>query len=769
MTASIRGKNVAIVGGVCQLVFIVAMLAVWLVTGSLSALAVVLALAGGVGLWLVASVLLYCRQLARRESMELKELAAGGPGSDTIFEGAPEGELRPAAVRLERMERWAPPVFTVLWCAYNAAIGVLMLRYLARVEPPALEKTGIGLLFTFLVAFACFLFSRYCTGMGTQPQWRLLRAPGSFLLVNVLFAAGVAASLIVGDSWPPLDRLVAVVAMSAQLVLAVELLANLVMGFYRPRMPGREERFSFDSRLCSLVAEPERMGHSIAETLNYQFGFEVSKTWFYRLVAKAFLPLIAFGVLVLWAMSSIIIVRNGERAVVLHWGRPHAERRTLGSGMHFKWPWPIDSARRFSTTRVYEVWLGLKERTESEKRTAGPNEVNGRRLELWTGMHIHKDKAEEDFILASPREKSSAKADRPQVSIIKLVALIRYVIGEPYKYGYRFVDPHKMIECLASREMVRYCASATLDMPAGEGGGERPEAIMTYGRQRAADELKRRIQKAVSAPAVGLGVEIVYVGLRAVHPPPDAADAFEKVITARHEVNQKRYGAEAKANRTLTATVGSPERALDLALSLRKLEQLKDLRLAQDSPDQMRALLDRFIDKAQDNIKTFNEEIQAELLLGKTKSYRHDLRDKHRTHLKLLMDIKAAMETGKGDVGTNLATRVEQTRGEAERKFEDATGQAEAVVAAARGKRWQTEMAERSRLDAFRKELPAYEASPNLYMLDRWLDVWDKVVPGMPKYVIGVDRQRLEIWLNLEREGDITSGLYEPKGSEGSD
>lgn len=749
------------------MVFIGTMLAVWLVTNSLSALAVVLLLAGGLGVWLVTSVLLYCRQLARREAMELEELAAGGPGSDTIFEGAPEGELRPAARHLAWMERWAPPIITLLWCAYNATIGVLMLRYLAHVEPPNLEKTGIGLLFTFLVAFACFLFSRYCTGMSSQPKWRLLRAPGSFLLVNVLFAAGVLGALLAASSWPKVDLIVAVVAVIAQLVLATELLAALIMGFYRPHIASREERFSYDSRLCSLLAEPQIMGQSIAETLNYQFGFEVSKTWFYKLVAKALVPLIAFGVLILWAMSSIIIVRNGERAVVLHWGRPNPQRSTLAPGMHFKWPWPVDTARRFNMSEVHEVWLGLKEGTG--KDTPEADEVNGRHLELWTGTHIHKDMVEEDFILASPREKGSAKGAPPQVSVIKLVALIRYVIGEPYKYGYRFVDPHKMFECLASREMVRYCASATFDKAAGEGGGERPEAIMTYGRQRAADELKRRIQKAVSDPGVDLGVRIVYVGFRAVHPPPDAADAFEKVIVARHEVNQKRYEAQAKANRTLTAAVGSPENALALALTLRKLEQLKDLRLAQDRPDEMQALLDRFIDKAQDNIKTFNEEIQAELLLGQTKSYRHDLRDKHRRHLKLLMDIKAGMKTKKADVRTNLATRVEETRKEVEEKFEDATGEAEAVVAAARGKRWQTEMTERSRLDAFRKELPAYEASPNIYMLDRWLDVWDKVLPGMPKYVIGVDRNKLEIWLNVERKEDITSGIYQPKESPDGD
>ncbi len=768
MTASRRGKNVAIIGAVCQLVFIGAMLAVWLVTNSLSAIAVVLLLAGGMGVWLVATLLLYCRQLARREAMELEELAAGGPESKTIFEGAPEGELRPAAMRLARMERWAPPIFTLLWCAYNATIGVLMLRYLARVDAPGLEQTGIGLLFTFLVAFACFLFSRYCTGMGSQAEWRLLRAPGSFLLVNVLFAGGVLVALVAGRSWPKVDVIVAFAAVTAQLLLAMELLAALIMGFYRPRMAGREERFSYDSRLCSLLAEPQKMGHSIAETLNYQFGFEVSKTWFYRLVARAFLPLVALGALILWAMSSIVIVRNGERAVVLHWGSPDPARSMLGPGMHFKWPWPVDAARRFNMTEVHEVWLGVKEQPQDEKDKHEEEIVNGRRLELWAGEHAHGEMEEEDFIVASPRGKGSAKGAAPQVSAIRLVTVVRYVITVPYKYGYRFVDPHKMIEQLASREVLRYCTSATLDRPVGEGGGDRPEAIMTYGRQKAAEELKGRIQKAVSDPAVDLGVRIVYVGFRGVHPPPDVAEAFEKVVSATHEANQKRHEAEGQANSTLAAAVGSPEMALGLALTITRLEQLKELKDLQEAPARMREKLDNFIHTAQENIKDLDKEIKAEQLLGKTWSYRHDLRDEHRKHLKLLVDVKAGMDKGPPGVAADLAAGVKAARRETDEEFEKATGRAAAMVAAAEGKRWQTEMSERSRLDAFQKELPAYEASPNLYMLDRWLDVWDKALPSMRKYVIGVDREKLEIWLNLE-EGvkDVTSGMYEQKSSGG--
>ena len=58
------------------------------------------------------------------------------------------------------------------------------------------------------------------------------------------------------------------------------------------------------------------MGHSIAETLNYQFGFEVSKTWFYQLLSRAFVPLVVLGILVMFLISTIVIVPEGNQAVL---------------------------------------------------------------------------------------------------------------------------------------------------------------------------------------------------------------------------------------------------------------------------------------------------------------------------------------------------------------------------------------------------------------------------------------------------------------------
>ena len=94
MTETKRGKNVAIVGTILQLVFTAAMLTMWLLTKSLAAMVCTWALASGVLLWLMAAVLFYCRQLAAQEEIELAEMAA------RCFNGAADSEA-PALVAAE--------------------------------------------------------------------------------------------------------------------------------------------------------------------------------------------------------------------------------------------------------------------------------------------------------------------------------------------------------------------------------------------------------------------------------------------------------------------------------------------------------------------------------------------------------------------------------------------------------------------------------------------------------------------------------------------
>ena len=753
-----RGKNVALGGLVLQFICTGVLVGVWLGTGRpQSVLAALWVTAGGLGVWMMAAVLFYCRQLQQQEALEIDQAVRDGR-EGSIFDEKAQG--RPAQGRLDFVNKWFVPAFTLLLAAYQATFGALMLRWALSASPARLEGVLPGAFFTLMAGFAMFLFSRYATGMGRSAEWRPLRAAGGYALLCALSAAlAIVAFVLAFLKYDGGDRIAALVLPAVQIVLAVELLLNFLVDLYRPRLPGQEQHLSFDSRLLDLLAEPARVGHSIAETLNYQFGFEVSKTWFYQLLSRAFVPLLVLGTIIMFAITSIVLIPEGERGVVLRWGKldpaykADPTKASLGPGLHLKWPWPVETVRRFPTQLVQEIWIGAgRERTSQEIEAA---KENNKELQLWTKEHGPRE--ELDFLVAQPRSREDGADDKTKpVMIIKLVVPVQYVIEDPFKFGFTYNDPRKMLEYVAHRETVIYCARATLTEPVAGAGEDRPEAIMTFGRQKAAEALKKRIQRA--AEKLDLGVRIINVDLQAVHPPTGAAEAYQKVASAERKQDVMRYQAQAEANDLLTRTAGDSQLALHLALVLRRISDLERLR---EKPGAAEA--DRLIEEATAEIDHYRTQIRKEQALGRLSEERRlaiqSLIDAWDAHRQVLRQAKAQ---GKSfDHASALAKARVQIEGDAKTRglLYSASGEVGVRIAQAQSDRWRMELAEQARWVAFSRELAAYQASPQVYSADRWLDVWDAVLPDIPKWVLAVPPERVELRVNAEIKTQTLSGL----------
>ena len=764
MIAQRRGKNVASAGLVLQVAFTAAMLAIWLVTGSHAAMATVWLLTGGAALWLVVVLLFYTRQLERREAIELEEIAS----DSSIFQGDERSQSQPMAARRAFIECWVIPIFTLLWAAWHGCMAVVVWGVIGAESQPKLTYASQGTLFAILIGFLAFLFSRYSTGMGTRSEWRALRATGGYMLGGALMVGGTAAALLgAWQGYAGLDYWVAMAGATLMMVLAVELVINFVLDMFRPRLPGQETRLSFDSRLLALLAEPDRVGHSLADAVNYQFGFEVSKTWFYRLLVKSFIPLALLGLIVLVAISSIVIVNEGQQYVVSRFGRPDPQSLSA-PGIHFKLPWPVETARMFDTGHLYEFQLGAGHHQDANVITAGA--FKGREMALWTEEHGAHE--EQDFLLAVPPEsrKDLNTSNAADVSIIKLVASVQYRIKNAYKFGYTYTDAAGMLESLASREMVRYCSSATLDTPIPGGDEDRPEALMTYGRGPAASRLKVLIEQAIKD--MDLGVEIVSVSFLTVHPPVEAAESFEKVIEARLRQHQQRYKAQARAVKTLSGVAGNPPSALRLALAISISRKFRSLPSPSEKPKLFASAIDEHIRIAQNHAAELRKEIQQDTSLGKTSqptakagNSLQTVLDDYQAHIDRLKRLQD--EKDKARVAQLLLSFATEARDIADdRLMKLKTGSASVMIAKASADRWRHELGERGKAESFARQTLLYEASPQIYMLDRWLDTWDRVLAGKHKRVIGLDPNRIEHWLKWEGQTGVMPGMF--RGSEGT-
>ena len=784
-----HGKVVALIGAVLQAVFAAVLLVIWLWTGAAAAMSAMWFVVAGLPAWLMTAVIFYCRQLEQREELEFQEIGEQ-TAAETIFRGEGEQRLRLARQRLAFVTGWGVGIFTFLWLALHAGLAFLILRYLNTADAAeVITAPAQGTLFVALVAFVGFLFSFYSIGMSRRVIWRILRAPGSYLLVNVLAMAAVATGLLAAwQGYPTVGRWVAWIIPAVQVFFALELALNLVLEFFRPRLPGREEKPIFESRVFSLVALPQRVGLSIAQAINYQFGFEITSSWFYQLMARAFLPLLAVGAAVLLGLSCVVIVDEGEQYVVQRFGRLDPNRPPLGAGLKLKLPWPIETGRRFDVAQVREVLLGSEGHQDPHVREG--NIFRGREYFVWERPHgVYKER---DFIVAVPRvsslvnqpaEGTDDRAEEiPAVNIIKLLVAVQYRISDVYQYGYEYQNPDEVLEDKAYEIMTKYCASATLDEPIADGSAagiealsqphappltpaarlaetrpvKRPEAIMTTGRDDLAEALFEEIRNArIDGQPLEeqLGIELLYVELQTVHPPPEAAQAYAEVLRAEREMVTRRYQAEGVANRVLAAAAGDPFIALKLGLRLSVLSNLQRLHSIRGNRPAFKAELDEQIGNLNESIDQLRKDIQIERELGRLHPDRRtDNQRLLEIYLQQAKEMRAIAEQAESlGRAPELKPYIQAARKRRDELFAQVEGQAAQMVAEASAARWRTQLDARSLETAFRRHLLPYRAAPQVYKLNLMMELWEAVLPDAQKTVLAVPRESIELWMNWER------------------
>ena len=74
---------------------------------------------------------------------------------------------------------------------------------------------------------------------------------------------------------------------------------------------------------------------SIQEAVDFQFGFDVTGSWGWRLLTRRLPLLLAVGVLTLAGLSSLQVVEPSQQGVRLRFGEPVTDA-PLNSGLHFK-------------------------------------------------------------------------------------------------------------------------------------------------------------------------------------------------------------------------------------------------------------------------------------------------------------------------------------------------------------------------------------------------------------------------------------------------
>ena len=549
-------------------------------------------------IWFVLSIQFHQRSLAEREKLDMSVLSRDEKAS-TIFQAKSERATLffVAQRRLEIIEKWFLPIFSALIALYQVIIGLFLLNALRSGVESELKQPLLCAIFMMAMAFASFLLSRYATGMSAQMQWKPLRAGGSSMLGAALlsFALAVILALVHLFGFEFLLEIMSAVILALLIILGTETALNLVLDIYRPRLKGQYNKSAFDSRLLGVINEPGGILRSAADAIDYQFGFKVSQTWFYKLLEQAIVPLVLFGVVTLYLLSCVVVIAPDEEAIVERFGNPVSDTndvRLIGPGLTLKWPWPIEIAYKYPTKRILEIGIGYVVEDDPQAREEP-------KPKLWGTKHY---KEEYHLLVASEQSSTASGAGTVPVSLVIAAVPVQYRIKDLYSYIYNHNEPEEVLESICYRELTKFASSAKIEV---EDESDDEQSLLGAGRADAAQTLTDRIQAA--ADEIGLGVEIVFLGLQGVHPPIEVAADYQKVIGAVQQKQKLILDAQARRNKILSTRVGSVDKAEDLYELALKYEQVQDVNSPEEVEKYGRQLDEAFEQAKGEIFKTLRE------------------------------------------------------------------------------------------------------------------------------------------------------------------
>ena len=382
---------------------------------------------------------------------------------------------------------------TLILVGATGAVGALIWRatHLTDVAPipgdsgrlVALVLLGAALVSWFLAALAR-PESRDQPDPRLAPLRHLLLA---FAIVQFVSAALLFSAVALGFDWlRPLATAIGVLAA----LLAVEGLLGLAVAFYRPRFLRDRAPPLGASVVLGWFFRRAHPWRDLARSLENTFGLKVGETELFPFLQRVFEPAVLGGLVLLWIGTGITMVPVDSAGVLVRFGRHIIP--ALSPGLHVHLPAPFASVELVPIRRVQALTLGF------DRDLDGPI--------LWAEQHYDGEKS----LLVGRGDE-----------LLTVSLPIHYRIADPVAFLANTVDAAPALRLLGYRELLALTSSHS------------SFALMTTDRAEVADTLRTRLQAVCDRHRLGL--EILWVGLKDVHPPVPVAPAFQDVVSAEEE------------------------------------------------------------------------------------------------------------------------------------------------------------------------------------------------------------------------------------------
>ncbi|MBM4201650.1 MAG: FtsH protease activity modulator HflK [Gammaproteobacteria bacterium] len=220
------------------------------------------------------------------------------------------------------------------------------------------------------------------------------------------------------------------------------------------------------------------------------------------------------GLAVIWLLTGIYIVQEGNRGVVTRFGK-YAE--TTMPGPHWHVPTPIETVQIVNVEQQRVVEVGTR--------------VTGR---------SSQDMASGESLMLTQDE-----------NIVDVHLTVQYQIKDAKEYLFKVLSPETTLKQVTKSAQRAVIGKSTMDF------------VLTEGRSEVAEEIKTEVQRMLDD--YGTGIRVLSVNLMDAQPPEEVQPAFADAIKAREDEQRLKNEAQSYANEVIPKARGAAARLAEEA------------------------------------------------------------------------------------------------------------------------------------------------------------------------------------------------------------
>lgn len=313
-------------------------------------------------------------------------------------------------------------------------------------------------------------------------------------------------------------------------LVSAEILLRNVAYIFMPLPPLDRRPCRCESLTASLLQFRMPSLSGMNASVSQQFGIDLSRSWSLGFIRRASVPSVIGLAIAGWLMTGVTTLDLSQRAIYEVFGTPHA---VFHSGIHVHLPWPFGRLRPVEYGVVREIPIvfpaeGTTSSPISASTQSGEGEavtrseytdpvtIEGRPPEsadrLWDASHP----SEASYLVASNRD------GRETFEVVNIDIQIIYRIGlsdaAAFSAAYSIDSPEALIRVASGRMLAQYFARYTI-----------PD-VLGQNRERFIRGFQRELQERLGE--LSSGIDILGVVIEAIHPPAEAAHAYQDVQAA---------------------------------------------------------------------------------------------------------------------------------------------------------------------------------------------------------------------------------------------